>query len=405
MKLLFIILSIFLYFQPIFAKKVALLVETAPGRFLYTNKDIETIKKILNKDFEITTIPAKRATYNNIKKHLEVMQKLKKNDIFLFYYSGHGANASTGSEEEDGKDDFLVPIDYKIKNEYIYNILLDNELNYLYSKIPAKKIIIIDACHSATMYKGFKNDKYDKYKDFKNYQIKNPFPKSAAATNIIHFAAAKETETAEGSNDGGIFTLAIKKSLEENGNMPFTTLLKKTQENIRPIALKEKRKGLFTPKLYAKGLNPNNIYTKDIFIIPNNISLKSYLDSIKPTINLKIHNNKNSFNFGERVILKANIDDTKSYIYLIEMLSFDKYKILDKRQNNDCIKVPNKEYRVCQYKNLIARPPFGKSNIYILQTKQAIFTNKELIYQEKTLKVKLQKTNFKLGKTSFSIHG
>jgi len=404
MKLLIILLTIFLYTQSIYAKRVALLVETAPTEGIHTEKDVVTMQKLL-KNFQITTLHAKEATYKNIKKELQKMQNLNSDDIFLFYYSGHGGNASTGGVEEiDNKDDFLVPIDCRVKNGYLYNCLLDNELHYLYSEIAAKKIIIIDACHSSTMYKGFGNTKYGKYKDFSDFKINNSFPKSADATNIIHFAAAKETETAEGSDDGGIFTLAIKKSLEENGNIPFTTLLKKTQENIRPVALKENRKGLFTPNLYAKGLDPSTLYTKDIFILPKRETLQEYLDSLEKSINLQIHNNKQKFKFGERVILKANVDDKKSYIYLLELLSPNRYKILESKNINSCIKMPNKEYRVCQYKNLVALPPFGKSNIYIIQTNKQIFKSNETIDAE-TLKNRLQKTNFKIGKTSFSIHG
>ncbi|GAH07678.1 unnamed protein product, partial [marine sediment metagenome] len=73
-----------------------------------------------------------------------------KDDLFLFFFSGHGGQATQDQFSEpppgDDADEYIVLSDGDGgANYYIY----DNELGNLIASIPAlKKIVIIDACNS-----------------------------------------------------------------------------------------------------------------------------------------------------------------------------------------------------------------------------------------------------------------
>lgn len=76
-----------------------------------------------------------------------------KDDLFLFFFSGHGGQDPQGQFNEpppgDDADEFIVLSDGDAGANYL---IYDNELGDLIASIPAlKKIVIIDACHSGGM--------------------------------------------------------------------------------------------------------------------------------------------------------------------------------------------------------------------------------------------------------------
>jgi hypothetical protein len=76
---------------------------------------------------------------------------LGQNDILIVYYSGHGTSiADRNGDERDGKDEALV-LSNGIQNEF----LIDDAFNLYLNSIKARKLIIIDSCHSGTIYKSF----------------------------------------------------------------------------------------------------------------------------------------------------------------------------------------------------------------------------------------------------------
>ena len=401
------------------AQKVALLVETAGGPNLYTDKDVVTIKKLLGDAYKYKIISHKQATSANIRKALQEMSTLKADDTFVFYYSGHGARFQTGdSGEADGKDDFLVTADVSCKNNAVTGVLSDNELNYLYAQIPARKIILIDACHSQTMYKGLSDGENTKY--FKGCVGASITQGSTAntsfltkqATNFLHIGASKENESAEGSKDGGIFTLALAKAIKENGNIPFSVLIQKVQENIRPVAASRKGcKGQFVPTLASVGVDADKLYTKDIFVIPKtkkpSNALKTYLDANIKNSFLKIQEDKHAFKRDDFITLKATIANKKSYIYLLEMFDIDSYVLLDKRTDYECLLLPNKKEKLCQYQDFVGSTPFGKSEVYSLVTSEPLYFNKptkSIMVTVKPLVEQLKKMSFSVSKVTFTVN-
>ena len=78
---------------------------------------------------------------------------LNSNDILIVYYSGHGTTvADQNGDERDGRDEALV-LSNGIQNEY----LVDDAFNLYLNSIQARKLIIIDSCHSGTIYKSYKS--------------------------------------------------------------------------------------------------------------------------------------------------------------------------------------------------------------------------------------------------------
>ncbi|MEA1953795.1 MAG: caspase family protein [Campylobacterota bacterium] len=403
----------------VLAENFALLVETSSGSPINTDKDIVTMKRILGSGYTYTILNQKNATSSNIRAELEKMSKLSKDDTFVFYYSGHGARFANGdSTEKDKRDDFLVTSDIKCSNNYIKGVLTDNELNYLYSKIPAKKVVFIDACHSQTMYKSLNGHTNSKlYKGCTKYTMTQGFktdPKflNAKVNNLLHFGAAKEKEAAEGSGGGGIFTLALEKSLKENGNIPLSTFITKVKENIKPIAsIYPKANGEFIPSLDAFGVDKSRIYTKDIFAVvkpkPKENSFKDLLESKLGNLKLQIHGEKSQFTLGQAIVLKSRIPDEQSHIYLIDILDKNHYKLLDTRISDDCIALTSASQRMCQYTDFVGTAPFGKSELYMIITKKPLLFDaptKNIVPVAIHIEQQLRKRSFEVAKVSFTVN-
>jgi hypothetical protein len=389
-----------------------------------SDKDIITMKRLLGSRYEIRVLNNPEATSTRLRAELEqVALEVNPNDIFLFYYSGHGGRFLRGdSREDDTHDDFLATKDVRCNRDAVVGVMVDDELNYLYSKIKAKKVIMIDACHSQTMYKGIMDGETSKafkgcgsiYGVLKRgFKIEPKF-KNAQADNFIHLGASKENENADGSMEGGIFTLAIERVLREQGNISFDRLIKEVRKNIKPIATRLGAVGAFTPSIVQKGLSKELIYTGDIFELPKpkpkkrKISLQEMLNNHLGGIDLQLQEEKSYFKYFERIILKAKIEDRYSYIYLLEMLDRNNYKMLKETDSNECIPIPNQNRRVCQFTDLIASAPFGESLVYmVVSSKPFEFRpNKTItIFDADTITQEIEKERFDVGQVSFGIYG
>jgi len=105
----------------------------------HENKQIERIEEMLkrydeffskiNIPYEKTVLKHQEATRNSILRKIENAQTLPKNNLFILYYNAHGCPnyMTTG-----------------INKEYVSKKELSQKIN----KIKAKKMVIIDACHS-----------------------------------------------------------------------------------------------------------------------------------------------------------------------------------------------------------------------------------------------------------------
>ena len=378
-------ITLLLWASPIWAKYVAFLTETASGGNINSDKDVITMQELLGDKYEYIIFNENEATSVNIRAKLQELSKyLKKEDTFVFYYSGHGDRFYKGdSEEADHRDDFLVTSDFKCNSKTeVRNVLVDDELHYLYSKIKAKKIIIIDACHSSSMDKAvIENSRSKQFKgcgdSFVSCGFKiNPKFRRATTHNILHFGAADEKESALGSPDGGEFTLALKYVLEHNGNISFAQLEQKIKNRVERLK--------FTPSISGNStINKNQLFTKDIFAIARttstrkppvqNTNLRSLLENRAKTIKVVTQKNKErEYKIKDTIHIKGYFNkSSQQHIYLLELKGQNDFTLVASQPL--CTNYSKYGYNyICQFKDLKATTPTGISNIYMLKTSKPL---------------------------------
>lgn len=138
----------------------------------------------IEKDYPATLDKVKNA-FN------EIGSKIKSNDKFIFYFSGHGFQlADTNKDEDDKLDEAMVLYD---------DLLVDDEVNEVYKKMykTSQNTMIVDACHSGSSYK-FK-------KEFFNIREMN----EDVGSNACYVSSTKLV-------DEGISMIYIGASIDEN---------------------------------------------------------------------------------------------------------------------------------------------------------------------------------------------
>ena len=184
-------------------------------------RDCDTFKKIVSKasdNFNIVVLKNEAATVAAWKSAVE---KAIQKPLAIIFYSGHGGSDKThvlgsGSNEEDGIDEFLCLYDKP---------LLDDEIWEIISKSTGKVFLVFDCCHSGTMFKSIifgedseqteigKFHPIDFSKFFKeNLKEKEQQPsQSTDGFSMLCWSACADNTVARGSSFGGIFTNAIEK--------------------------------------------------------------------------------------------------------------------------------------------------------------------------------------------------
>jgi len=102
---------------------------------------------------DITLLSNLNATkYNVLQAIYEVGARCDDNDLFFFFYSGHGAEAQDwDGDEDDGKDEAMcTPSEYGTCDETTW--LTDDEFSEAAAAVIAgQKLFVIDCCHSGTL--------------------------------------------------------------------------------------------------------------------------------------------------------------------------------------------------------------------------------------------------------------
>ena len=177
-------------------------------------------------------------TRKNIEQELEwLFTGNKKGETIIFHYSGHGSQQYDRSgEEEDGRDETLVPSDYATAGQ-----ISDDVIRSYVDRLPAgvNALIVTDCCHS-----GSNSDLKYVYK--KDASSSGKFTLDTRKTvrdtkaNVFHVSACKDSQTASDGGNGimnGLFTHAFKesfkqKSLSKPGHVDLFTLLRTLRATI-----------------------------------------------------------------------------------------------------------------------------------------------------------------------------
>lgn len=230
----------------------------------YLRERIDTQKYQLNLKKLCDREATRQAIIEGFEKHL---CQAGKDDIALFYYSGHGSNETAPPEffqfEPDRQIETIVCYDSRLDAG---RDLADKELSYLISKVACKKpqiVLILDSCHSGSgtrdtvPQRGVRHASADnrprELKDFIfslddlqpviNFSTDQPSKANQSGWNLpggrhILLASCQDRELAkEYFGDGrrrGAFSYFLLNTLEQtNGSLTYRELFKRANALVR----------------------------------------------------------------------------------------------------------------------------------------------------------------------------
>ena len=125
--------------------------------------DVEQVNDLLTRyygfqDGDIKLVSNEAATAANIKAALAWLAQGGDDPdaVRIFHFSGHGSFvADENGDESDGKDECLVPYDYKSAG-----FITDDVLKTYYDQFPlaGNLTLVMDCCHSGTIQKDVSQD-------------------------------------------------------------------------------------------------------------------------------------------------------------------------------------------------------------------------------------------------------
>ncbi len=92
----------------------------------------------------------------------ELLAKAKKDDTMVFHYAGHGGQEPehVKGSEASGYDSTLMLSGFSLTGKGTYERIVDDELGAMFKRASdagVKLLVVVDACHSGTMTRGFSN--------------------------------------------------------------------------------------------------------------------------------------------------------------------------------------------------------------------------------------------------------
>lgn len=187
------------------------------------------------------------ANKENILSSLENFKStMKENDVFVFYYAGHGVTYTTNQNSEF----FLVTSEVtKIYGNYknVNKKAISSEFIKQYSlKInPQKQLYLIDACHSGGALESFAS---------RGQEEEKLLARLARSTGTYWITASNSTETAAEVNDDkhGAFTYTILKAFDDQANLTVRSLCSYVERELPEYTLTKVGKPQY-PMAYGFG--------------------------------------------------------------------------------------------------------------------------------------------------------
>lgn len=164
---------------------------------------------------------------------VELLKLILSGDTRLFFhYSGHGSYISdVDGDENDGRDECLVPIDYGVSG-----MIIDDEIRGLLCCLNEnqKLTCVIDACHSGTSF-DLRYNLYERYSG-RILSMKDDGKHPETRGQCIMFSGCKDTQTSADASFAdkaqGAMTYAFLKSLE-NGVSTYEELLRSIRKILK----------------------------------------------------------------------------------------------------------------------------------------------------------------------------
>ena len=267
-------------------------------------KDVPRMEKLFRSwGFNVTVLQDEQSM--QLESYLAKYASLNASDNFIFYYSGHGFHVKDVSgDEPDGEDEALVLSDGK-RNE----LFIDDALFGYLNAIKAKKMVMLDSCHSGTAFKAF-GDK-PKAKSITQNEVSGVMrtkafrpQQSKIGGEYIVFAAAQDKEESLDTSNGGLFTNAFLKQFKNGGaSIPLMNIRQNMERDIIQFC-KRSDATPHHPKLSASSSNFKYTTINDYF------KTKTIT---RPTIDIKV---TGSDRFNEGNLLDFKIDTLGNSGYL-----------------------------------------------------------------------------------------
>lgn len=155
--------------------------------------DVIVMQQILVKQFgfkqeNIRILTDREATKANIITGVKwLTQGVGSGDSIVFHYSGHGSQVMvddwSSTEETDGRDEILCPVDLDWKNP-----LRDHELGAYFKRVPkdCTTLVVLDCCHSGTgLRDGCTSGEPQSEYDYKNRFMAPPISNVLSNPSVI----------------------------------------------------------------------------------------------------------------------------------------------------------------------------------------------------------------------------
>ncbi len=237
----------------------------------------------------------KQAIVNAIENIL--IPSLKKGDVVMFHFSGHGYQIPDNNKDElDGLDEALVPINAKNdggrkKDQSFYdNYLRDDELNKLIEEIrvtlgpDGDLFVTIDACHSGTSTRGIGPSRgavrldlstYDNASANENWE---PISERKDLSNMVAFFASSQSQLNSEYNEGelscGSLSFALSKAISSSSeNTSYQALFEKVRNTMIGIvpAQTPSAEGNLNTTIFGGSILPSAQFLRVKNVLENNV--------------------------------------------------------------------------------------------------------------------------------------
>lgn len=134
------------------------------------------------------------------------------------YYSGHGGQVRDASgDEEDGRDETMCFYDRDLADDALWELL---------RFFPSGSTVFLfsDSCHSGSNYRS-----QSRFLPFRFAPVLKP----KLDCSLIHIAACRDSETAEGMEKGGAATLALSDAIRSGEGNSYQSLFGGMQRRLR----------------------------------------------------------------------------------------------------------------------------------------------------------------------------
>lgn len=310
-------------------------IEDLPG----VSVDIENMRQSAQlmgyDESQIKVMMNEQVTLANLKKTLKswLIEGTAADDRVLIYFSGHGSRIpDANGDEKDGADEVLVMYDSQIikKNnkKTISNALLDDDLNRYLKQIKSQDVmLLVDACNSGTVYRGFVGREqseavYPKFLSYsgipkKNKAIRisesedNPLDSDTSPSGTFQFVAltaAGDNELALATKNGSLFTSGIKYYLQQAARSGETItpkqLSEKVADYIQDKVRQEKLGAVYRPQLAGNINLVNKSIRVNPILVGENWKVLESLSAVDKQ--LRLYPNRSDLQIGD--ILEIQID-------------------------------------------------------------------------------------------------